>query len=73
GLDPDEFRDYRAVTGQVTSGRIRLGDEIDVHPAGLRTTVVGIDTADGARAVARGPAGGAGGGAPRLSILMALG
>ncbi|GAA1847653.1 sulfate adenylyltransferase subunit 1 [Brevibacterium marinum] len=47
GLEPDEYRDYRAVTGQVTSGRIHLGDEIDVHPAGVRTTVVGIDTADG--------------------------
>lgn len=47
GLDPEEYRDYRAVTGQVTSGRVHLGDEIDVHPAGIRTTVVGIDTADG--------------------------
>lgn len=47
GLDPAEYRDYRAVAGQVTSGRIHLGDEIDVHPAGIRTTVVGIDTADG--------------------------
>ncbi|MGO2863430.1 MAG: sulfate adenylyltransferase subunit 1 [Brevibacterium sp.] len=47
GLDPEEYRDYRAVTGQVTSGRVHLGDEIDVHPAGVRTTVVGIDTADG--------------------------
>ncbi|AOP52894.1 sulfate adenylyltransferase subunit 1 [Brevibacterium aurantiacum] len=55
GLDPDEFRDYRAVTGQVTSGRIRLGDEIDVHPAGLRTTVVGIDTADGPLETAGAP------------------
>lgn len=47
GLDPDRFRDYRAVTGAITSGRIHLGDELDVHPAGVRTTVVGIDTADG--------------------------
>ena len=47
GLDPEQFRDYRAVTGQVTSGRVHLGDEIDVHPAGVRTTVIGIDTADG--------------------------
>ena len=47
GLDPEEYRDYRAVTGQVTSGRVHLGDEIDVHPAGVRTTVVGLDTADG--------------------------
>ncbi|WP_209324991.1 sulfate adenylyltransferase subunit 1 [Brevibacterium renqingii] len=47
GLDPDAFRDYRAVAGQITSGRVRLGDEIDIHPAGVRSTVVGIDTADG--------------------------
>ena len=47
GLDAEEYRDYRAVAGQVTSGRVHLGDEIDVHPAGIRTTVVGIDTADG--------------------------
>ncbi len=47
GLDPDDFRDYRAVAGQVSAGRVRVGDEVDVHPAGLRTTVVGIDTADG--------------------------
>ncbi|WP_453985746.1 sulfate adenylyltransferase subunit 1 [Brevibacterium casei] len=47
GLDPEDFRDYRAVTGQITSGRVRVGDEIDVHPAGMRTSVIGIDTADG--------------------------
>src|SRR5699024_11096494 len=47
GLDADEYRDYRAVAGQITSGRVRLGDEVDVHPAGVSTTVVGIDTADG--------------------------
>lgn len=47
GLDPEDFRDYRAVTGQITSGRVRVGDEIDIHPAGMRTSVTGIDTADG--------------------------
>lgn len=47
GLDPEDFRDYRAVTGQITSGRVRVGDGIDVHPAGMRTSVIGIDTADG--------------------------
>ena len=47
GLDPEEYRDYRAVTGAITAGRVHLGDEIDVHPAGVTTTVVGIDTADG--------------------------
>src|SRR5699024_7467051 len=55
GLDPDQHRDYRAVAGQVTSGRVRLGDEIDVHPAGVRTQVVGIDTADGQLETAGAP------------------
>ncbi len=55
GLDPEKFRDYRAVAGQVTAGRVSVGDEIDVHPAGLRTTVVGIDTADGPLETAGAP------------------
>ena len=55
GLDPDQYRDYRAVAGQITSGRVRLGDEIDVHPAGVRTRVVGIDTADGQLETAGAP------------------
>src|SRR5699024_4209840 len=55
GLDPEQFRDYRAVAGQITSGRIRLGDEVDVHPAGVRTQVVGIDTADGELETAGAP------------------
>src|SRR5699024_5666305 len=55
GLDPEPYRDYRAVAGQITSGRVRLGDEIDVHPAGVRTQVVGIDTADGQLETAGAP------------------
>ena len=55
GLDPEQYRDYRAVAGQITSGRVRLGDEIDVHPAGVRTRVVGIDTADGQLETAGAP------------------
>lgn len=55
GLDPEQYRDYRAVAGQITSGRVRLGDEIDVHPAGVRTQVVGIDTADGQLETAGAP------------------
>jgi sulfate adenylyltransferase subunit 1 len=47
GLDAEEFRDYRAVAGQITAGQVRLGDEVEIHPAGIRTTVTGIDTADG--------------------------
>ncbi|RBP61410.1 sulfate adenylyltransferase subunit 1 [Brevibacterium sanguinis] len=55
GLDPEEFRDYRAVAGQITSGRISVGDEVDVHPAGLTATVIGIDTADGPLETASAP------------------
>jgi sulfate adenylyltransferase subunit 1 len=55
GLDPEQYRDYRAVAGQITSGRVRLGDEIEVHPAGVRTRVVGIDTADGQLETAGAP------------------
>src|SRR5699024_9916115 len=55
GLDPEQYRDYRAVAGQITSGRVRLGDEIDVHPAGARPRVVGIDPADGQLETAGAP------------------
>jgi sulfate adenylyltransferase subunit 1 len=55
GLDADDYRDYRAVAGQITSGRVSLGDEIDVHPAGIRTRVTGIDTADGPLETAGAP------------------
>ncbi|TNM52943.1 sulfate adenylyltransferase subunit 1 [Brevibacterium sediminis] len=55
GLDPEEFRDYRAVAGQITAGRVSLGDEIEIHPAGLKTTVTGIDTASGPLETASAP------------------
>jgi sulfate adenylyltransferase subunit 1 len=45
GLDPDEFRDYRAYAGQVASGSIRVGDAVTVLPGGASTVVTGIDTA----------------------------
>ena len=34
GTRPEEFRDYRAVAGQITAGRVSLGDEIEIHPPG---------------------------------------
>jgi len=43
----DRFRDYRAFAGQVSSGTVRVGDEVAVFPGGAVTTVVGIDTAGG--------------------------
>jgi len=42
-----EHPDYRGYAGQVAAGTVRVGDQITVLPAGLRSTVTGIDTADG--------------------------
>ncbi|MTD58887.1 sulfate adenylyltransferase subunit 1 [Amycolatopsis pithecellobii] len=42
-----EHPDYRGYAGQVAAGTVRPGDEVVVLPAGLRTTVERIDTADG--------------------------
>jgi sulfate adenylyltransferase subunit 1 len=42
-----EYPDYRGYAGQVAAGTVRRGDEVVVLPAGLRTTVDRIDTADG--------------------------
>jgi len=42
-----EYPDYRGYAGQVAAGTVRPGDEVVVLPAGLRTTVESIDTADG--------------------------
>lgn len=39
----DEFRDYRAFAGRIESGTVRVGDAVEVFPAGIRTTVAGID------------------------------
>ncbi|ONI80060.1 sulfate adenylyltransferase [Saccharothrix sp. ALI-22-I] len=39
--------DYRGYAGQVAAGTVRVGDDVIVMPSGLRTTVTGIDTADG--------------------------
>jgi sulfate adenylyltransferase subunit 1 len=42
-----EHREYRGYAGQVAEGTIRVGDAVVVQPSGRRTTVAGIDTADG--------------------------
>ncbi len=47
-----ERPDYRGYAGTVASGTLRVGDEVVVLPSGRRTTVAGIDTADGALAAA---------------------
>ncbi|KHK95884.1 sulfate adenylyltransferase [Microbacterium mangrovi] len=46
--DPDaaaRFRDYRAAAGRISAGTVALGDEVEVLPAGIRTTVTGITVA----------------------------
>jgi sulfate adenylyltransferase subunit 1 len=40
-------REYRGYAGQIASGVVRLGDQVVVLPGGSRTTIAGIDTADG--------------------------
>ncbi|NEM08956.1 sulfate adenylyltransferase subunit 1 [Geodermatophilus normandii] len=39
----DAFHDYRGYAGTVASGVLRSGDEVQVLPSGLTTTVAGID------------------------------
>ncbi|KWX04328.1 sulfate adenylyltransferase [Carbonactinospora thermoautotrophica] len=39
----DAYRDYRGYAGQLASGVLRPGEEVVVLPAGLRTTIAGID------------------------------
>ena len=41
--------DYRGYAGTVAGGRLRVGDEVVVLPAGHRTTISAIDTYDGER------------------------
>jgi len=43
--DPDVFRDYRAYAGQLSSGTVRVGDVVDVHPGGASTVVRSITVA----------------------------
>jgi sulfate adenylyltransferase subunit 1 len=44
-----EFPDYRGYAGQIAAGTVSVGDEILVHPSGIRSTVTGIDTPHGPR------------------------
>lgn len=47
GAVAPQYREYRGYAGRVASGVVRTGDAVVVLPAGQRTTVAGIDTADG--------------------------
>ncbi|MBZ4422271.1 GTP-binding protein [Myxococcus sp. RHSTA-1-4] len=49
-------QDYRGLAGQVASGTVRVGDEVQVLPSGRRTRVAGIDTFDGPLEEASAPA-----------------
>ncbi|AGC43998.1 sulfate adenylyltransferase large subunit [Myxococcus stipitatus DSM 14675] len=42
-------QDYRGLAGQVASGTVRVGDEVQVLPSGRKTRVEAIDTFDGPR------------------------
>ena len=48
-------REYRGYAGQIASGVVRVGDQVVVLPGGSRTTIAGIDTADGELAEAFAP------------------
>jgi len=52
GSDYAADPDYRGYAGRVAAGTVRAGDAIVVLPDGHRTTVTGVETADGARDVA---------------------
>ena len=48
GIAPDEaerLRDYRAVAGRIASGVVRVGDRVELFPAGTSATVSGIRSA----------------------------
>jgi len=49
-------QDYRGLAGQVASGTVRVGDEVQVLPSGRLTRVAGIDTFDGPLEEASAPA-----------------
>ncbi|GGC71971.1 50S ribosome-binding GTPase [Hoyosella rhizosphaerae] len=42
-----EYPDYRGYAGVIAAGEVRPGDEVVILPAGIHTTVSGVDTADG--------------------------
>ncbi len=59
GLEPEDYRDYRAYAGQVSSGSIRVGETVSILASGQQprtTTIQGIDTAGGPQDEAAAPA-----------------
>jgi sulfate adenylyltransferase subunit 1 len=53
--DDPAHREYRGYAGQIASGVVRVGDDVVVLPGGRRTTIAGIDTADGSLTEAFAP------------------
>jgi sulfate adenylyltransferase subunit 1 (EFTu-like GTPase family) len=47
GLDAAAADDYRGYAGQIASGALSRGDEIEILPSGKRTRIAAIDTYDG--------------------------
>ena len=43
--EAEGLRDYRAAAGRIASGSVRIGDEVQVFPSGIRTIVSGISVA----------------------------
>ncbi len=58
----EEHHDYRGYAGTVASGVFRTGDEVQVLPSGLATTIAGID----------GPRGRVDVGFPRMAVTLRL-
>ena len=38
----DDYRDYRGYLGQISSGSISVGDAVELHPGGFKSTVTGL-------------------------------
>ena len=43
--NPDDYRDYRGYAGQISSGVVSVGDEVEVHPGNFKTAITGIQVA----------------------------
>lgn len=41
----EQYRDYRAFAGRISSGDVRVGDAVTVFPSGVETVVTGIQVA----------------------------
>ncbi|MEY2915284.1 MAG: hypothetical protein RL454_213 [Actinomycetota bacterium] len=42
----EELRDYRGYLGQISSGSVSVGDQVELYPGGFKTTVTGIAIAE---------------------------